>query len=301
MATIKQNISMDWTTDAGYRAGVAAISGIFDTMGWARTGDSGQLNTGTVTRPSVGASTNYEVRKSNDGKTDIYFKIAYSISNTGSNPYFLLWFGDASDGAGNILSGADTSYVIQYNTATSSSFGTASPDVYPCYFCYETSGGPFVAAFFSSTGQVTGPNPFLICIDRSRDSSGSATSTYFTVIVTQCANIVTLRNQQRSYIFGSVPNTGPASTAVNCAVPTAASLSRNGVVGASAIFPAVPYNDNPMLMAIVANVSPDLAMTGQFDLTIYGATHHYLTLYGGNMSQVGPYTNPNTGFCILWE
>ena len=89
--------------DVRFRAWVDFISDNLTTMGWAKTADTGQIDTTTVAKPTAGSTAmGYEIRLSNDAFDNVYIKLEYG---SGFNAYSKgLWvtLGTGSDGAGAI-------------------------------------------------------------------------------------------------------------------------------------------------------------------------------------------------------
>lgn len=82
------------------------LSNALTAVGFIKSGDTGQINWATVTRPAVNVSGGYEIRYLNDslhGTAPIYMKIEYGTNITGA-AYPAMWvtIGTGSNGSGTI-------------------------------------------------------------------------------------------------------------------------------------------------------------------------------------------------------
>lgn len=82
------------------------LSNALTTIGFIKSGDTGQINWATVTRPAVNVSGGYEIRYLNDslhGTAPLYMKIEYGTNTTGA-AYPAMWvtIGTGANGSGTI-------------------------------------------------------------------------------------------------------------------------------------------------------------------------------------------------------
>jgi hypothetical protein len=101
------------TDDATFRVHGKWFSDSWQTLGWTKVTDAGQIDWTSCTRAAGGASSGYEVRQSTDaGGATIYFKIEYVAgSNTGtSSPEFYLTFGTGQNGSGTLTGTVSTRF-----------------------------------------------------------------------------------------------------------------------------------------------------------------------------------------------
>jgi len=92
------------TTDALYREWATWVSAELTARGWAKTADTGQINTATVTKPaSTYAEAGYEIRTSPaSAHTTIYLKVWYRSGQAATQPTISLQVGTGSDGTGTL-------------------------------------------------------------------------------------------------------------------------------------------------------------------------------------------------------
>ena len=89
--------------DATFRIRGKWYSDRLTDIGWAKTAATGQIDWATVSKPGAANTVaGYEIRKSNDGKTDIYVKIEYGSGSAATNLGFWITAGVGSDGAATI-------------------------------------------------------------------------------------------------------------------------------------------------------------------------------------------------------
>jgi hypothetical protein len=101
------------STDALFREYGKWHSDAFETLGWAKQGDTGQIDWTTVTRETSFAFTmrGYEIRKSGTGGgTAVYMKIQYGSGYSINALGFKVQYGTGSDGAGTLTGSLATEY-----------------------------------------------------------------------------------------------------------------------------------------------------------------------------------------------
>lgn len=149
--------------DAGFRVWGKFLSDSFESGGWLKTADTGQVDWTTVARPAINTAAGYEIRKSptQSGYTDFYLKIEYG---SGSNvAYPAIWFtvGTGSDGAGTLTGTVSTRYQrgISTNTGQVEDLVCALDNSLTFLWCVTT-GTPNAAGGF-------------ICFERYTDADGN--------------------------------------------------------------------------------------------------------------------------------
>lgn len=89
-------------TDAIFRAWASFIHSVF-VLGLTNTADTGQINLATVTKPaSASVSQGYKIYRTNDGLTNIYFKVEFGCTSNVLYPSLWITVGTGTDGAGTI-------------------------------------------------------------------------------------------------------------------------------------------------------------------------------------------------------
>lgn len=110
MTTQAWTFSPDHTSDVGFRAWGADVSAKLQAVGLIKTGDTGQIDWGTASRPSGSSDAGYEIYQFNDalvGSDPLYMRVNYG-SNATSRPRITIQIGTETDGAG-ALSGPGAS------------------------------------------------------------------------------------------------------------------------------------------------------------------------------------------------
>ncbi|MGE5110632.1 MAG: hypothetical protein ACM3JB_07250 [Acidobacteriaceae bacterium] len=276
-------------TDAAYQTAITGFAGLLDSAGWARTSNTGQVTLASALRS--GAATNYEVRKSNDGLTDLYLKITYALVNNDLFPIIVL--GTGSDGAGTITGPAGQT--ISMNTLATGS--TSNTGTFTYQICWATLHGSFVMSCKHDSS-----NPWLLCVERSRDSSGSPTSDYATMYMSQSYNVLASRHLQQTLFIGGSYTAGKTSqsTAWASALPSITNNVYSGDVGVSPVRPMIPHEGNTSKLLLIAKA--DFSTTGQFTTTVYGSSHNYMAMgSNGLFAFVGPGEMSGCQPCMLWE
>lgn len=275
MATSTIQKKPDNSTDANFRAWGKAISDAFAALGLVKTADTGQIDWATVSKPA-GASTmqGYEIWRFNDAlqaSSPIYFKIQYG-SNTGSaaNPCLKLVVGQSSDGAGTVTGTLSTEN-------TFGSGGASSTTAYSCFF--SSDGGRINVALFSGGGNSV---PFGFYIERVKDDNGLPTVSGVNIVCFGVTGTSTQAVFQQYLPLSGAAYPASPMTGLMCAMPSSGQASYGGNVGLFPIYPNLGYAANPDLGALVYFIG-DIASPGTLlNVTIYGATHVFVTL--GNVT-----------------
>jgi hypothetical protein len=89
--------------DTRFQTWTGWVSSSLTSLGWAKTSDTGQINTSTVLAPTAAdSSQGYEIRTSNDSFDDIYLKLEYGSGQNTYSKGFWVTLGTGSDGSGNL-------------------------------------------------------------------------------------------------------------------------------------------------------------------------------------------------------
>ncbi len=184
---VSKTIKTSALTTAEFVAWNQAMSQAFQAVGLVQTADTGQVNWGTVTVPTVNTYSTYEMYRFNDllqATSPIYIRVNYVHQNfsTAFTPILHFWIGIATDGAGNLTSNTNLTPVLS-GTASLSPFylgsailgaPTVTSDPTPAYFSGDGSRLQVCACTTTGqTGNVYGGG--VLSIARTKNSSGADT------------------------------------------------------------------------------------------------------------------------------
>jgi hypothetical protein len=233
--------------------------------GFVRTGDAGQVNWGAIGAIPDQTAPAWEVMTDADalhGTYPIYIKLSYSrVGSSGGNiPLIQIQGGRGTDGSGNLTFSGTT--LTSYTSLTA--YGTAVP----CYVTGDT--GKFAVLLWRNTNVTNGGT--ILWLDRSRDSTGAATSSYFSygIYGYQTAKSVT--------IFSGKPffsNSGSVGQQINLLSYVVNSLIYGGNTTIAPVMPYVGGLGNPVL-SVVGAFGADITEAATYTVNIYGGTHTYL-------------------------
>lgn len=181
--TIVNPSNMTLATNAGYRAWGSAISAAIATAGWTQTADTGQVNWTTMTAPSTGATTTYEIWKMADSlqATDPCF-LRLSYSQTSSNgPRIFCNVGTATDGAGTITSAANTGVSVTGNNDMFNNV-TTPPPAAVAHNSYVNGDTGSLVLFLHPVANGISTSGGLLVIERRRNVDGTAATGGFQVL-----------------------------------------------------------------------------------------------------------------------
>ena len=166
MATSNWTTAAQHDSDANFRIWGSELStklqAMSSTPGLVKTGDTGQINWTTVTRPAVNSDAGYEIYYLNDSlhaTSPVYFKIWYGSASNVAYPRIRIQVGTGSDGAGTLTGTTSTASICNKSAATSAT-------TYTSYLCVNTG---FVGLAWKVAATFVGS--FLIC--RSCDADGT--------------------------------------------------------------------------------------------------------------------------------
>jgi hypothetical protein len=167
MTTATWSSSWEHSSDATFRTWGDKLSTELQNCGLVQTADTGQINWTTVTRPGTTTNAGYEVFYLNDSlhaTSPIYIKLYYGTAGVADRPRIQVEVGTGSNGSGTITGTAKTAVVTC--GAANSVGGTTS---YASYVCV-------VSGFVGVLHKLTHGSHFGLCISRTVDTTGAATS-----------------------------------------------------------------------------------------------------------------------------
>lgn len=263
MGTFSGTYTFDMTVLANYKALMGDIHAQIQAMGWVQTSDTGQTDPGGVgSLPTTDTYGNYDVYRMNDGLTNVYLKVGYGRTQSGSWPSFQVKIGTSTDGAGTLSGNVSSTKTFHASTNASSLSVYVSGDTNRIGVSLNPSS--------SDTNQQC-----MFAVERSLDSSGAATATHAT-IWWQGYNAVT--GQHTINLSGT---NGVEQTLWRAAAPRPASsgstwtVSGNIGVAFSVPMPAT-YASNPSLQIGMCGASDGFTPGTTTVITHYGASHTYL-------------------------
>jgi len=261
--TSRQYLSQDCSTLANFIQWGSAASAALSSSGWIQTGDTGQVNWGTIAALPALGSTVYEIWHPNDalqtGATAYFLKVYYGRAGAGS-PYYGGQVGFATDGAGNFVG----------NFAAGIGLGSFSniSNVYECNFCGDVN--RFCVSMWRN-----GNFPYFWGVERTIDPTG-ADSSEGVVLLGQNSYIQVLCFTQQT----ASPNYGYFSMGTSVGTSDHQFNNLVPVVGPT---PTFGVEGNPTLN-FVSTPATNLVTGSEFDVRRYGSTRHYYTIGPNNGS-----------------
>jgi len=287
MATQLVSVAPYNTTDALFRDWGSQLSAAFETLGFTKTADTGQIDWATVLHPTANNQMmGYEIRQFTDdlqAQTPVIVKVEYgSGTNGASNIGLTLTVGKASDGIGNLIGSAASPIWIY----TSGGSNDAKP------FYVSSDGG----RINFGVGNITAASVWSIgfSIERFKDNSGVPTNAGVNIV----AFGPSFKFQQCLPRYGSsFPNV--IQPGLCCMAPYTGTGSYDGNIGLFPVHSMRGYTDNPDLGCCVYCIS-DIATNTGIDLTILGASHHYVAL-GFSIGAINGNTGQTFGVALRYE
>lgn len=212
MTTSTFTTAISHASTTTFRVWGLELSNALTAVGFIKSGDTGQINWATVTRPAVNVSGGYEIRYLNDslhGTAPIYMKIEYGTNTTGA-AYPAMWvtIGTGSNGSGTITGTTIAReeivlglYPLDSTVATKTSF-----------VCMVT-GCVWIAHKCKNRSTSFPVFSWMLC--RTWDSSGAATADGM-VFYRPSTSGVTYNTYATVYMFatGYTDGSDPASTGI---------------------------------------------------------------------------------------
>jgi hypothetical protein len=270
MATATSNVVSDNSSLANFKSWAQFISNFFTTAGWTQTGDTGQVNWGTIASVPSSAYV-YEIWKAADSQastTPIYVKVEYGFSATA--PAIRITVGTGSNGSGTITGPTMGPYQVTPN------FANQGGTTYPCYASGDSGEIRFMM-WQSNTAAET-----LFGIERSKDSTGAKTTDYFTLNACNAASSAFIQQT----ILGSLVTPQELQWMSFGSSNAGSTETFNGTTAANPVFPRIGKQGNPMLGWLTAT-GADVAEGASVTVSIYAANHTYIATKVSNIAQVG--------------
>lgn len=278
MSATSFNLTLDNTSDATFRAWVAAVDTQITTLGWVHSTDTGQFNTSTGTR-SITAGANYIIYKTNDGGTTIFLKIEFIGAGNLTLPGFAMSVGWATDGAGNLTGTLQTSRWVWGSTNHPVS------DTTPRTCIISGSAGRLVMALCMNATTVA--NSILISVERSKDASGNDTNTAALCTMLgggTSANFLSIGGAGATAAAQYLPSTGTATPSIEMLLPCILSNSAAGssafgtTIGVGVPIPLAGSAQNPgtNILTVLNGDYPTRDSTAT--IAIYGTNHTYYAI-----------------------
>lgn len=260
-------LAPDMTSDATFRLWGSGISSKLNSMGVVQTGDTGQINWTTVTRPiATNTSAGYEIWRFADtlqSSVPVYIRIEYGSAASTSIPGLWITIGSGSDGAGNLTGRVNVRNQITINTS----------NVIPqtCVFSGDTN--RIGVGLFTSAASTA----MAFFIERTKNTDGSNSS--LGIFYSAYSNV---GNAFTQFIPGATPVlVGVANS--NLQPPVGAT---SGAFGSdTAVYPALYGHGGTYLNAGMSHVgyfNSDQTVDTTFTITMYGTTHTFYALGNKN-------------------
>ena len=172
MTTVVTTTPVEHSSDATFRVWAAEVIAQLLAVGITQTADTGQINTGTATRPGTNTNGGYAIFRFNDsmqGTAPIFFRIDFGTGSVATGPRMQLTVGTGSNGSGTI-----TGIGLAATTIGGGFTPASTVTNYEFRICYVDG---FIG-FMWKLGATSGTNVALgfFAIERSVDSSGAATA-----------------------------------------------------------------------------------------------------------------------------
>ncbi len=283
-----------FTTDAKFRAWVAAVHNAMAGAGFVQTADTGQINPATVLKPTaVSTVAGYEIWRFDDAlqsTAPVFMKLWYSSSSVTSGNGMALYVhvGTGSDGAGyltglisNLSPGIFTSSTAVSNTSAS------------VMACHTAGYGMILpGALVNATN-----NAGLCVIARTCNTSGTLTGEGVAIYRQGTANSLLMTASGISFttgtVFGAVaPRSAVVSTTASMASGDAVPMGKNY----APLGKPVPVN------SVLSYYGPDVATLSTFSTPVWGATAHtFLALGTGYVTGMESDAPVGVTAAVMWE
>lgn len=268
MAIDARSILNHQATDADHRTFAQAIHDMLIAAGLTQTADTGQANLATITRPSTGAVSGFEMFRFADTEQatlGCFIKVEYGTGNVATVPGLRITIGTGTNGAGT-LSGASSDTAILSWASTADSVAQTRPA-----FASHAE-GQLVVLFGQDL--TTANRGAFHYVGRPRAYDGTRTTDGL-LIYKRAGNMSTGQNKS----WQIVSTSGPA--AVNIDPSTSLLMSgQNDQVGANtALFPIpVAIGGAIRWSSMFAYRSASIAADAVQAVTVWGGSKNYRTL-----------------------
>lgn len=298
--TASTNTVVDHTSDAGFRTWTAEIIAQFLGVGLTQTTDTGQINTGTATRPATSTFSQYVIFKFNDtlqATAPIFIKLEFGTTSTATTPSMIITIATGSNGAGTLTGVIGTRVIINGNGYTNNS---AIP--YLTRFVYNPTLG-FCGMSWKIGNSGAGLAYAGFYIFRSNDNTGAATGD--AVMLLTNSNNTSSSNtngymQALSYLTSSVY--GPSKDWGMMVMGLTSTAYASGVQ-VTIIFEMTPVIQVTAFMCLALLI--DIPLHSTFSLAIVGSSPLTFLQVGlsaiGNITSLGALGQSAIGLCVLWQ
>jgi hypothetical protein len=220
----------------------------------------------TTAQTTVPTSTNtiYEIWESQDASSStlpIFLRLEYGQGSTANSVLFKITAGVASNGSGTITT--NTTSTLSHSTTIVGTTGVGNTSI----FSGDTS-RVMIALFLNA---ASASNPFFFAVERSHNSSGADTDSYFMLVT----NLGTSGTRNAAQQIIQKPALGGTLTAETAHITALTTLS-SGVVGTNIalgpLFPVIGKLDNPC-MAMAFARGGDIVEGATVIVPYYGSNH----------------------------
>jgi hypothetical protein len=294
MTTLSSSTPYSMATTAAMRTTLTELLGWMTTSaGLVQTADTGQVDPTTATLPAANVVIGYWVLRFAD--SSIYFRLDMKTNTTvGGIIVFTLTVGTGSDGAGNI-----TGQSMPATQITTGGQGLSSTTTsYPTYICRTAD---FFGICWKVGAPVTMPSGLAFAIEKTCDSSGTATTTGYCVSYqTANANATTL--QVKVAVRTAAPAQTFTASSSFCAVPGGVTSSTTAAGNKQAYLHAFPIPDVVLSNYLCTYVASEAALSTTSSFVLVGATAHTYIALANSMSNGNSNSASATwGTMMLWE
>lgn len=269
--------------DADHRTFAQAIHDQLVAIGLTQTSDTGQANLATITRPSTGNVSGYEVFRFNDTEQATlacFIKVEYGTQGNATNPALRFTVGTATNGAGTLSNSSGDTGIGAWTSSQDAPAGTR-----PSFASYGE--GQFIHVFGQDLTNA-GRGSFAY-IGRPRSYDGTRTTDALIMHRRTGSN----STGANSYSY-TIRAAGGGSSSPNVNLPVYATLTgMDDQVGANvALFP-VPWAVNGAIRwsSLFAYRSAAIAGDAEQSVTVFGGAKNYRAL--GNQ-----YINSDIAFAV---
>lgn len=267
MATTSPTIVFDNSTDALFRAWVAAMISNIVAVGYVQTTDTGQIDTATVLKPSTTAqSKGYAMFSTNDAFADMFLKVEFGSGGATLAPTIYVTMGWSTDGAGS-LSGTQLSTRNRMNITSNSGVAITAPCVFAGNGSYLT--------FALDTNATGGFEATIVVLERSKTAATGADNGNGAIIVWAGPSLLGVSGLGMGHQY--VPSTGGIPAAYGR--PTGPQLAdtdwaRGTAVG---VTEHIPWNGGgePVGVGFLMYGSANFTRGTQDSVSLYGVARNY--------------------------
>lgn len=259
--------TLNMGTDADLRTFIINVHAALTALGLVQTGDTGQVNTATVTRPgSANTSSGYSVWRFDDALQStrpVYMKLEFGSGGGVANFSIWLTVGSATDGAGTLIGTVVSQRMQSPNT------GTQTTPV-PAYASGDTGR---LALVLGTGGQIN-----MLLVERTRDGSGSVTAEGIVAVTigssTQRFSWVPYSDFLAAFSGSAVPVLVPG-TGLSAASGARSLDGTKALVGLFPIFPTPAGPIKNVMIGMLFYFAQDLTFLYDYQVSLFGAAATY--------------------------